>query len=119
MKHKIKFYIAGALIGFINGLFGGGGGMICVPALHNVLKLETKKAHATAIAVMLPISVVSGIFYLSFGSLDIPMLLLSTLGVFAGGFTGSVLLKKMNPRTIRILFSILLAVAGVRMMIGG
>lgn len=116
---QIKFFIAGALIGFINGLFGGGGGMICVPALHSVLKLETKKAHATAIAVMLPVSVVSGLFYLSFGSLDLSILLLTTLGVFAGGFTGSILLKKIRPRTVRIIFSILLAVAGIRMMIGG
>ena len=119
MKHSIKFYLAGALIGFINGLFGGGGGMICVPALHNVLRLETKKAHATAIAVMLPVSVVSGLFYLSFGNLDFSLLALSSLGVFAGGFTGSVLLRKIKPRTVRILFSVLLAVAGVRMLFGG
>ena len=118
MKHRIKFFVVGALIGFINGLFGGGGGMICVPALHNILKLETKKAHATAIAVMLPISVVSGLFYLSFGSLDIPMLALSTLGVFLGGVAGSILLKRADPKAVRVVFSVILAIAGLRMLFG-
>ncbi|MBO4594177.1 MAG: TSUP family transporter, partial [Clostridia bacterium] len=46
--------IVGIIAGLINGLFGGGGGMIVVPCLKYLLKYETDSAHATAIAVILP-----------------------------------------------------------------
>ena len=41
--------------------FGGGGGMVCVPILQKVLFLESKQAHATAIAVIFPLSLIVSI----------------------------------------------------------
>ena len=54
----------GLIIGFINGFFGGGGGMVCVPVLNNFVSLTDKKSHATAILIMLPLCVVSLLFTL-------------------------------------------------------
>ena len=51
------------LAGLIDAI-GGGGGLICVPTLEKVYKLKTKNAHATAIAIMFPLSVVSSTIYL-------------------------------------------------------
>ena len=109
--------MAGALIGLINGVFGGGGGMVCVPALRAFAGLDTRTAHATAIAVMLPVSVVSGLFYIT----AIPgpgILLAAAAGVFAGGVFGAALLGRLRSASIRILFAIVLAAAGLRMLIG-
>ena len=61
---------AGMLIGFINGFFGGGGGMISVPLLEKVLKIDNKKSHATAMAVIFPLSIVSAIVYALNTSID-------------------------------------------------
>ncbi len=47
IKHAniwVKLF-TGAIIGFVNGFWGGGGGMICVPLLQNVIKLPEKKAY--------------------------------------------------------------------------
>ena len=55
----LKNVTAGAAAGLVNGLFGGGGGIILLPVLKYFLKLDVKSAHATGIAVMLPISAVS------------------------------------------------------------
>ena len=59
--------LLGVLIGFVNGLFGAGGGMLVVPVLTFLLGLNTKRAHATAILIILPLCAVSGVVYLTRG----------------------------------------------------
>ena len=65
-KLNIYAILTGLAAGLINGIFGGGGGMIVVPMLVHLLKCLPKKAHATAILIILPLSLVSGIFYAAF-----------------------------------------------------
>ena len=38
IKDKFKLILSGLTIGIVNGFFGGGGGMICVPLLEKILK---------------------------------------------------------------------------------
>ena len=56
-----KRLTAGALTGAVNGLFGGGGGMIAVPLLGKMLGYEDKEAHATAIFVIAPVCAASAL----------------------------------------------------------
>lgn len=65
----LRAVLAGAAGGAANGFFGSGGGLLSVPALESG-GLETKKAHATSLAIMLPLSVVSAAVYMKNGSLD-------------------------------------------------
>ena len=44
-KFGILGLIFGVVIGFINGFFGGGGGMIVVPVLYYIFKLPEKVSH--------------------------------------------------------------------------
>ena len=41
---KVVFVLAGILTGFINGVFGGGGGMIIVPILSMIIGYGEKQA---------------------------------------------------------------------------
>ena len=75
----------GALIGFVNGFFGGGGGMLCVPLLEKILDEPTKKAHATAILIILPISIASAVTYIASGYFSFFDTLITGAGVIAGG----------------------------------
>ncbi|MDR0863198.1 MAG: TSUP family transporter, partial [Oscillospiraceae bacterium] len=59
MSQKMKFAVAGALAGAANGLFGAGGGIFLVPLFTRWAKLEDKRAYATSVAVILPLSIVS------------------------------------------------------------
>ena len=109
--------IFGSLIGFINGFLGGGGGMIAVPILEKIKKLDNKKAHATAIAVMFPLSVVSAFVYtltIEFNWLTLAILAVS---VTAGGILGSFLLKNLSGKVIRIIFAFLMLGSGIYMII--
>ena len=107
---------AGALAGFANGLFGGGGGMIVVPLLVFFLKFPPKVAHATAILIILPLSVLSGIFYIAFGDLDVFTLISAGGGVIAGGVLGALLLSKLSSKWVVIVFSVVMAAAGIKML---
>ena len=63
MKTNYKTILIGAVTGFANGLFGSGGGTIVVPCMERFLGVEEHKAHATAIAIILPLSLLSIAFY--------------------------------------------------------
>ena len=107
----------GVLTGAANGLFGGGGGMIAVPYLEHIARYPTANAHATAIAVVLPATLTSAIVYLLFGLVPFFILLPVAIGVLLGGVLGAKLLGALNPRYTAIAFSVLMLIAGVRMLL--
>ena len=114
---KLFAVIAGCSAGLVNGVFGGGGGMIVVPMLISLLKCEPKKAHATTMLIILPLSLVSGLFYSAFGNLNIQVAIPVTIGVLVGGILGAFLLSKLSTKLVVIIFSVLMAGAGVKMLL--
>lgn len=61
MKMNIKsgLIISGGAAGFVNGLFGAGGGMILLPLLRKLTGLKDHQVFSVSIAVILPICLVS------------------------------------------------------------
>lgn len=114
---KSLIVLASIFIGFVNGFFGGGGGMLCVPVLEKCLKIDNKKSHATTIAVIVPLSLASSILYLTENSINWQDILYTSIGVFIGGAVGAILLKKFSGKIVRIIFAIVMIIAGVRMVI--
>ena len=97
-----------------NSLFGGGGGMIAVPMLQKT-GLKEKEAHATAILLILPVSLLSFVFYAWKGLYDFSVLIPTSLGVTVGGILGARLLGKLPVKTVNLLFAFLQFAAGVFM----
>ena len=67
---KLHILLLGGLIGVISGLLGGGGGMIAVPVLTKFFDFSQKEAQATALFVILPISIASSIIYITHNSIN-------------------------------------------------
>ena len=105
----------GSVIGFINGFFGGGAGMIIVPTLIYIFKLEDKKAHATSLVIVFPLCLISSIIYLfnSHQDISINICLKVCIGFVIGGLIGAILLKKINNKVLRIIFSFVMVVCGI------
>ena len=62
---------AGALAGFLNGFLGSGGGIILIFAMTFLCRdMSAKERFSTAVASVLPMSLVSAVVYLSNGSLS-------------------------------------------------
>lgn len=113
----IWLILAGLLIGWVNGFWGGGGGMICVPVLISLLKLPEKRAHATTLLVMLPLSICSFVVYLLKGSVDVKMSLVVGVGFVVGGVLGAMILKNINNIVLRLVFALVIIAGGVKMLL--
>ncbi|MDR3318703.1 MAG: sulfite exporter TauE/SafE family protein [Clostridiales bacterium] len=113
---KIILLACGLVIGFINGFFGGGGGLITVPVLERVAGLKTKSAHATAILIILPITVASAVIYIIAGKFDFGYGLPAGLGVIAGGVLGAAALSKLSNKLIRVAFAAIMLAAGIKLL---
>ena len=64
MTDKRKNQIAGISGGLINGLFGGGGGMVLLPLLTRWRRVDGRSAFATCVAIIFPMCCVSTAVYL-------------------------------------------------------
>lgn len=117
-KKKKKAVGGGLALGAVNGLFGGGGGMIAVPILADVLGYSRKQAHATAILIITPVCAVSAITYIVNGFIDFSVIIPAAIGNVVGGLLGAKLLGKLPKLWVDIVFIAIMLVAGIRMVIG-
>lgn len=123
--------LTGLGAGFLNGLLGAAGGILLVAVLPRItppaplypprLPLsvyhERRDMLATALAVMLPVSAVSGMFYWVGGIRPEPLLLVSlVLPAALGGLSGAMLLGRIPNHLLQKLFAALVVVAGLRML---
>ncbi len=116
-KQIIFLSLCGIFIGLVNGFMGGGGGMLCVPALMWIAGLTERTSHATAMLVILPLSVVSAIIYFLNNNIEIFHILSVAGGVIVGGILGAVLLKKLPEKVTAICFVIIMLLAGIKMVV--
>lgn len=114
VKRKILLAVSGVATGLANGFFGGGGGMIVVPMLSLLLGYSPKKSHATAILVMLPVSIASAVVYFIKGKFSFEIGLPVVIGVAVGGVVGALLLKKLSAKWLVKIFALIMLVAGLK-----
>ena len=111
--HKI---IIGFFAGIISGLFASGGGMILVPGFIYILKLKEVESRATSIICILPMVIMSGIFYYTNDYIDWKIGLLCAIGGVMGGIVGAKLLNKLPEKYFKIAFTIFLIYASYKMI---
>ncbi|MDR1706208.1 MAG: sulfite exporter TauE/SafE family protein [Clostridiales bacterium] len=117
MKGGVKRAIIGVCAGFMNGLFGSGGGALVVPASRKFLGMDAHKAHASAIAIMLPMSAVSAVMYsVKTKPALIPALLVSAGGVL-GGWIGAKVMTRLSGNTLRKIFAAFILAAAIKSFI--
>lgn len=119
MTKKQKRTAIGIVTGFANGLFGSGGGTIAVPAMERFLGVEEHRAHATAIAVILPLSLLSLGIYLWKTDLGAVWrtALWASAGGLIGGFVGARLLNRISGIWLHRIFGAFMLAAAVRLIL--
>lgn len=118
MEKPRKIYLVGIITGFLNGLLGAGGGLVLLLFLKRSLELPAHKAHATTLAVMLPLSVLSAFIYIGSTNISLEMVLPLSFGGMAGGYLGARVLKKVKPQYLGKFLGVILIFSAVRMIIG-
>ena len=117
MKIKSNFLkiILGFLVGLINGFLGAGGGMIAVPALKH-FGLSQKESHENAVAVILPLTILSAALYLYRGSVTLSDALPFIPSGLIGAVVGTYLMKKISNIWLTRIFGGFMIFSGIRML---
>ena len=103
-------------IGIINVMLGAGAGLVAVFLLKKS-GLSQKRAQANALAVMLPISIISLIIYFKSGYVklqdDIFLFPVSALGAAVGTFV----LEKISNKAAKLCFGLFMLWSGIRLLL--
>lgn len=113
---NIKNIFIGIVIGFVSGLFASGGGLILVPTLIYVFKLDEKDARATSLFCILPMVITTAIIYSKNNFIDIKLGIKCAIGGIFGGIIGGKLLNKINDKFLKIAFILFLFYAGINIV---
>lgn len=117
LKRWMKDAIIGAVAGILNGMFGAGGGILAVILIEKLLKEEPRKAHATSVAIILPLSVMSAFLYYSGNFLDFSTALKFIPFGVVGAVCGSFLLKRISNVHLKRIFGAVMIFCAIRMVI--
>ena len=115
-NNKNKLIGIGVVAGLVNGLFGSGGGTIVVPSLVFLLKLKDYKAHATAIPIILPLSIISVIVYLFNNKVPFDIAFYVVIGGLVGSYLGAKFLNKIPVKYLRKIFGSVIIYTAIRMI---
>lgn len=96
--------------GLLNGFLGSGGGSLMMPLLYRIYD-DPKDAHRWVSLLILPLTVLAFITQnFSLDGFARPL----ALGALFGGAAGALLLDKIRPQRLRLMFALLLVFTGVR-----
>ena len=106
--------ISGAVVGFLAGLMGVGGGGVMIPVLVLLMGMSQYTAQGTSLAAMVPPAVVGSWTHRRLGNTRKDVLLVLIAGVLAGTCLGGAMAHLVPERELRILFSLVILWVGIR-----
>ena len=110
------FLLIGLGAGVLSGLFGIGGGVVIVPALIFIAKMQPQTATGTSLtALLLPVGALGAWEYHRTGNLNVGAGLLVALGLFVGAGVGARFSLQLTPAVLRRAFAVFLALIAIRM----
>lgn len=113
----IKAIALGGSAGIVAGLFGVGGGVIVVPGLVLWLALTQREASGTSTATIVMSSAAAMLAFGISGSVDWRAAGLILVGSLIGAWAGAWIAERANERVLAIAFAVVLAIAGIRMVL--
>ena len=114
MNERMKCAVTGALAGAANGLYGGRGGLVRRPLLVYWCGIEERRAFATSVAVIFPLSALSAALYWMQGGLPLAAAWPYLLGGVLGGWIAGRIFYRLDMLWLRRAFGVLLLYGGVR-----
>jgi uncharacterized membrane protein YfcA len=120
-QNRVSFATAmviGIMAGLLGGMFGVGGGLIIVPALAGIAKMDRRRASGTSLAATLPIAAAALVTYVADGNVDWAVALCLASGAIVGAIVGTHLLSVIPKNVLIIIFVITVLATAARLGIG-
>jgi uncharacterized membrane protein YfcA len=112
---SLIYLVIGLAAGLLSGLFGIGGGILIVPALLLVGRMQPAAATGTSLgALLLPVGALGAWQYYKNGHVDVRASLLIALGLLVGAFFGARFAEGLDPTTARRAFAAFLLLVSVK-----
>jgi hypothetical protein len=115
VRRTLSLVAVGLIGGLFSGAFGVGGGIIMVPLLLWLVRLDQRHAAATSLVAIVPTAIVGSLGYLLHGSADLLVALLIAAGGIVGSLIGTRLLRALPLAWLRWLFIALLLGVAIRL----
>lgn len=113
-QRLLSGFFIGALTGALNGLTGLGGGIIIVPLLVFLSRMDQHTAQGTSLfAVTMPVTFVAAYPYLKQGNAHIPAALAVAVGLTLGSYGSSIFAQRIPRKTLTRIFASVVVLTGI------
>lgn len=113
----LPLLLVGAVGGLLSGMFGVGGGIVMVPLLMLMARMDQRRASATSLVAIVPSAVVGTIGYGLQGQIEWLAAALIAAGAIVGAPIGAWLMRTLPLGWLRWLFIVFLLVIAVRLIL--
>lgn len=113
----VQAIVVGGMAGFLSGLFGVGGGILIVPGLVLIARMQQRLAHGTSLAAIVPIAGSGVVGYLLDDKVDGAAALSIAAGAMLGAVVGTRALHVLPQRTLRLAFAVILLATAARLLV--
>jgi uncharacterized protein len=107
----------GTVAGLFSGLFGVGGGVVMVPLLILLLKMDERRATSTSLGAIVLIASAATLTQGAYGTLHVTEGLLVGVPALAGVLSGTWLQQRIPARRVSLIFAVLLVVVAISMVL--
>ena len=114
LKKHLGSGLAGAGAGAVNGLFGAGGGMVLVPLLTKLTKLEDDEVFPSSVVIILPMCFISLFLTFQKGTVPWNQTIPYLLGSCGGGILAGIFAKRIPTLWLHRLLGALIIWGGIR-----
>ncbi len=116
-QKAVRSVLCGALVGFICGFIGAGGGMMMLLVLTSVLGYELKTAVGTSVFIMAATALTGSVSHFAIGGMpDITALTVCIISTLVFALIASVIANKVSAKTLNRATGIVLVVLGVAIL---
>jgi uncharacterized membrane protein YfcA len=109
--------VIGIGAGILSGFLGVGGGILMVPAMVLFFSLPQHQAHATSLAVIVPIAGVALISFAIESEVSIVAALLLAPTSIVGALLGARLMRKLDESLLRAVFGLVMIIVAISMIL--
>src|SRR3989339_351456 len=109
--------LTGIAMGVLAGLLGVGGGIIAVPAMIYLLRLDAHTAMGTSLAVIVPVALAGALQQARMGHVEWKVAAILAAFGMVSSVGGAWLGERLSPATLQRLFAIFVLVIGFKMLL--